>query len=39
MRKKILITGGLGFLGSHLVNLLREDCEIVVLDKLSRLGD
>ena len=39
MRKKILITGGLGFLGSHLVNLLREDCEIVVLDKLSRFGD
>ena len=35
MKKKILITGGAGYIGSHVVNnLLNSDYEIVVLDKL-----
>lgn len=33
--KKILVTGGAGFIGSHLVDSLIEDNEIVVLDDLS----
>lgn len=33
--KKILITGGLGFIGSHIVNELIDDNEIVVVDNLS----
>ena len=32
--KKILITGGAGFIGSNLVNSLYEDNDIVVLDNL-----
>lgn len=32
-RKKVLITGGAGFVGSHLCDrLLREDCEVFCLD-------
>ncbi|MAF79208.1 MAG: UDP-glucose 4-epimerase GalE [Halobacteriovoraceae bacterium] len=37
-RKKILVTGGAGYIGSHVVNLLGtspENYEIVVLDNLS----
>jgi UDP-glucose 4-epimerase len=33
--KKILITGGAGFIGSHLVDSLIENNEVVVLDDLS----
>lgn len=34
--KKILITGGVGFIGSHLVSaLLKKNNEIVVIDNLS----
>ena len=34
--KKILITGGLGQVGSHIVDLLMErDVEIVVIDNLA----
>jgi nucleoside-diphosphate-sugar epimerase len=38
MEKKILITGGLGFLGQHLArHLLRSDpdCELTIIDNLS----
>ena len=36
MKKKILVTGGLGFIGSHTsLKLLQNDYEIIVLDNLS----
>lgn len=36
MPKRILVTGGAGFIGSHSVDwLLRENCEVVILDNLS----
>ena len=36
MKKKILITGGLGFIGSHTsLKLLENNYEIIVLDNLS----
>ena len=36
MKKKILITGGLGFIGSHTsVKLLENNYEIIILDNLS----
>ena len=35
MTKRILITGGAGYIGSHVVNnLLKDSYEIIVLDKL-----
>ena len=36
--KRIVITGGMGFIGSHFVNKLRDilpDCDITVIDKLT----
>lgn len=33
--KKILITGGLGFIGSYLSNKLIEDNEVIIVDNLS----
>lgn len=33
--KNILITGGLGFIGSHIVNTLLENNNIVILDNLT----
>lgn len=36
MNKKILITGGTGFIGSHLANKLSNDYEVIVYDDLSR---
>ena len=36
LKRKALVTGGLGFIGSHLVDrLLDSDWEVVVLDNLS----
>lgn len=37
--KKVLITGGLGFIGSNLVERLKKDCKIVVVDDLSSSRD
>ncbi|MBR5953941.1 MAG: NAD-dependent epimerase/dehydratase family protein, partial [Methanobrevibacter sp.] len=33
--KNILITGGLGFIGSNLSNTLINDNEIIIVDNLS----
>ena len=36
MKKKILVTGGLGFIGSHTsLKLLENNYEIIILDNLS----
>ncbi|MYY07923.1 NAD-dependent epimerase/dehydratase family protein [Streptomyces sp. SID4919] len=36
MRKKILITGGAGFIGLHLARRLADDCDVTLLDDFSR---
>lgn len=38
MKKKVLITGGAGFIGSNFCNIHKDDYEVVALDNLS-LGD
>ena len=35
MKKKVLITGGAGFLGSHLCDrFLKEGCQVIAMDNL-----
>src|SRR5665647_665853 len=34
-RKRVIVTGGLGFIGSHLVEKLVEDNEVVIIDNKS----
>ena len=39
MGKKILVTGGAGFIGSHLADyLIEQGHEVTILDNLSRGG-
>ena len=33
--KKILITGGAGFIGSHLVEKLVKNSKVIIIDDLS----
>ena len=33
---KLLITGGLGFIGAHLVNAFKDQHEITILDKYDK---
>ena len=35
MKEKILITGGAGFIGSHLAEFLSKNFNIVIIDNLS----
>ena len=36
LKKKILVTGGLGFIGSHTsLKLLEKNYDIIILDNLS----
>ena len=35
--KNILITGGLGFIGSHLADCLSSNHKVTIIDKLSKL--
>jgi dTDP-D-glucose 4,6-dehydratase len=41
MPTKVLLTGGCGFIGSHVVNhlLVNTDWEIIIIDSLSYAGD
>ena len=34
-KRRVVVTGGAGFIGSHLVDVLSKDEEVVVLDNFS----
>ena len=36
MKYNILITGGLGFIGSHLADILSLNNKVTIIDKLSK---
>jgi nucleoside-diphosphate-sugar epimerase len=35
IKMKILVTGGLGFIGSHVVELQNEGFDVIIVDDLS----
>ena len=35
IKKKVLVTGGAGFIGSHIVELLVKKFDVTILDNLS----
>ena len=35
-KNRILITGGAGFIGYHLAKSLSKDCDVDIIDNLSR---
>ena len=41
MRNRILVTGGCGFVGHHMVEYLLQnnDCDVVILDRLDVSGN
>ena len=36
IKKKIIITGGSGYIGSSLANFLSDNCEVITLDKRKK---
>ena len=36
--KNVLVTGGTGFIGSHLVEALKDACEVIVLSRTRQMG-
>ena len=36
MKNKILITGGAGFIGNELINLIKDKKNIIVVDKKKK---
>ena len=39
MKKKILVTGGAGFIGAHLVNeLMKKKNKVLIVDTLKTIG-
>ena len=34
--KTVLVTGGTGFIGSHIVNVLRTNCDVIVLSRKTK---
>ena len=39
MNKKVLVTGGAGFIGAHLVNeLIKKNYKVLIIDNLKTIG-